>query len=165
MTTLVQAEDEPHLHRDADAVPALESTDGREPSGVDRANVTMEDAGDGILRITLRPKSRITAEDGNLVRDRYLALTGGTGAAVLLEITGVESVSRDAVRFFSEAVTITAFAILGSTPVDRVIAHGRRGLPTPQCPTQYFSDEQAAMAWLRAATAGGFPSSRDGAIL
>ncbi|WAH95481.1 hypothetical protein [Arthrobacter sp. MMS18-M83] len=87
MTTLVQAEDESHLRVDADAVPAVEPTDGNVPSGAHSANVTMEDAGDGILRITLRPKSRITAEDGNLVRERYLALTGGAGAAVLLQIT------------------------------------------------------------------------------
>ncbi|UKA62525.1 hypothetical protein [Arthrobacter sp. FW306-04-A] len=165
MTTLVQTEDESHLQTDVDAVTVAVGTDGPAPSGADSANVTMEDAGDGILRITLRPESRITAEDGTLVRERYIALTGGTGGAVSLQITGVESVSRDAVRFFSEAVTITAFAILGSTPVDRVVAHGRRGLPTPQCPTQYFSDEQVALAWLRAATAGGFPSSRVGAIL
>lgn len=164
MTTLVQAEDESHLHTDAHAVPVLAAVD-REPSGADSANITLEDAGGGILRITLRPQGRITAEDGTLVRERYLALTGGTGGAVLLQITGVESVSRDAVRFFSEAATITACAILGSTPVDRVIAHGRRGLPSPPCPTQYFSDEQAAMEWLRSVTAGGFPSSRDGAIL
>jgi len=44
---------------------------------------------------------------------------------------------------------ITAFAILGSTPVDRVIVPGRRGMPLPQCPNRYFSDEQEAHAWLR----------------
>lgn len=109
----------------------------------------VEDMGEGIVRVTLRPGGRITAEDGALVRERYLALTGGTNAAVLLQVIGVESVNRDAVRFFSEAATITAFAILGSTPVDRVIAHGRHGLPMPQCPTRYFSDEQEALEWLR----------------
>jgi hypothetical protein len=106
----------------------------------------------------LRSGGRITGEDGTLIRERYLALTGGAGAAVLLEITGVESVSRDAVRFFSEAATINAFAILGSTPVDRVIAHGRQGLPAPQCPSRYFSDEQEAHAWLRALTATAGPT-------
>ena len=147
MTTLVQSEGESHVHAEADTV--SDADGGRAWFSSEDENVRLEDAGEGILRITLRPGGRITAEDGALVRERYLALTGGAGAAVLLQVIGVESVSRDAVRFFSEAVTITAFAILGSTPVDRVIAHGRHGLPAPQCPTRYFSDEQEALGWLR----------------
>ncbi|MGO4857062.1 DUF7793 family protein [Arthrobacter sp. 2MCAF14] len=146
MTTLVQSEGELHLH--AEVSTASDADGGGAWFSSDHENVRVEDTGEGVLRITLRPGRRITAEDGALVRERYLALTG-TGAAVLLQVIGVESVSRDAVRFFSEAATITAFAILGSTPVDRVIAHGRHGLPAPQCPTRYFSDEPEALGWLR----------------
>lgn len=116
-------------------------------SGTMNAALDFED--EWILRITLRPGSQVTAADGISVRERFLTLTGGAGCAVLLQVTGVERVSREAVRVFSEAVTVTAFAILGSTSVDRVIAHGRRGLPLPQCPTRYFTDQQEALAWLR----------------
>lgn len=160
MTTLVQSEGESHLHAevgtasDADGCGAWFSSE--------HENVSVEDTGEGVLRITLRPGRRITAEDGALVRERYLALTAGTGAAVLLQVIGVESVSRDAVRFFSEAATITAFAILGSTPVDRVIAHGRHGLPAPQCPTRYFSDEPEALGWLRELRAERVPELPEG---
>lgn len=154
MTSLVQAEDELHHGTEANTVSDPEDADGGGGvwSSADHPNVTLEDTGEGIFRITLRPGGRITKEDGTLIRERFLALTRGAGSAVLLQITGVESVSRDAVRFFSEAATITAFAILGTTPVDRVIAHGRHGLPTPQCPSRYFSDEQEAQTWLRALT-------------
>lgn len=112
-------------------------------------NVTVDDIGGGIIWITLCPGATITAEDGIRVRERYRAMTGGAGAGVLLQVTGVESVSRDAFRFFTDAVTITAFAILGSTSVDRVIAHGRRGLPLPKCPSQYFTNQHEALSWLR----------------
>lgn len=123
-------------------------------------NATLDFAGERIVRITLRPGSQITAADGISVRKRFLTLTGGAGCAVLLQVTGVERVNRDAVRVFSEAVTVTAFAILGSTSVDRVIAHGRRGLPLPQCPSRYFTDEQEALAWLRSisVSAGSYVS-------
>lgn len=114
--------------------------------------VTVKADGEGIVRITLPPGARITAADGTSVRERFLALTGGTACAVLLEITGVHSVSRDAFRFVSQAVTVTAFAILGSSAVDRVIAHARRGLPKPQCPSRYFTDEQEALTWLMGPT-------------
>ncbi len=146
-------QDEAELHLPAKVNPDSDVTGaerGPEPSSANPPNVTVEDTGEGIVLITLRPGGRISAEDGTLVQERYLALTGGAGAAVLLQITGVEHVSREAVRYFSEAVTITAFAILGSTPVDRVIAHGRRGLPLPPCPSRYFSDKQDALAWLHA---------------
>ncbi|WP_442543711.1 DUF7793 family protein [Arthrobacter sp. KN11-1C] len=162
MTTLVQSEGE--LHRDAEVNTVSDADGGGAWLGSEPENVRIEDAGEGILRITLRPGGRITAEDGALVRERYMALTGGMGAAVLLQVIGVEYVSRDAVRFFSEAATITAFAILGSTPVDRVIAHGRHGLPAPQCPTQYFSDEQEALGWLRELRAGAAQSGTSTAV-
>lgn len=153
MTTLFEAEDDVHSSEGADILSYGPGGGGPAFLSPGPANVTVECSGEGIVRITLRPGSRITVEDGIRVREQYLALTGGAGAAVLLQITGVECVSRDAFRFFSDAATITAFAILGSTSVDRVIAHGRRGLPLPQCPSQYFSDEQEALAWLRELTA------------
>ena len=112
------------------------------------ANVSVGRVSQGISRITLRPSARITEEDGQRTREELLALTGGTRGGVLLEITGVGSVSREAISVYSSAVTVSAFAILGSTPVDRVIAHGLLGLPLPACPSEYFTDEDEALNWL-----------------
>lgn len=112
------------------------------------ANVCVDRVRQGICRITLRPNARITEEDGSRTREELLALTGGARGGVLLEITGVGSVSREAISVYSSAVTVSAFAILGTSPVDRVIAHGLLGLPLPACPSQYFTDEAAALDWL-----------------
>lgn len=111
------------------------------------AEVFVED--EHVVRVVLRPGVQVTPEVGALIRQRFLSLTAGKGAAILLEITGVEAISREALRVFSGARTVTAFATLGSTPVDRVMAHGLHGLPLPQCPSRYFSDEAAALTWLR----------------
>ena len=140
MTTLVHAEDERCR---------------LEGESLGPPNVTLDVESEGILRITLRPGSRITAADGSSTQERYMTLARARGAgwAILLQITGVEDVTRDAVRVFSEAVTVTAFAVLGSTPVDRVIAHGWRGLPAPQCPSRYSTDEPEALAWIRTVAA------------
>ncbi|MEO5317566.1 STAS/SEC14 domain-containing protein [Arthrobacter sp. CC3] len=113
------------------------------------ANVSVGRVSQGISRIRLRPSARITEEDGRRTREELLALTGGIRGGVLLEITGVGSVSREAISVYSSAVTVSAFAILGSTPVDRVIAHGLLGLPLPACPSEYFTDEEEALTWLR----------------
>jgi hypothetical protein len=116
------------------------------------ANVCVVRIRQGMSRITLRPSARITEEDGLRIREELLALTGGSRGGVLLEITGVGSVSREAIGVYSSAMTVSAFAILGSTPVDRVIAHGLLGLPLPSCPSEYFTDEDEALNWLQTAT-------------
>lgn len=104
--------------------------------------------GAGILRLVLKPQSRITQADGAWARTQLLALTKGRSVAVLLEITGVDSVSREAIAFYSAASTVAAFALLGRSPVDRMIAHSLRGLAWPGCPVQYFEAEQEALTWL-----------------
>jgi len=111
-------------------------------------NVTVDLLSEGIVRITLKPGARMTAQDGAFARDTLLALTGGAPSLVMLRITGVGSVSREAISFYSGASTIHAFAIVGATPVDRVIAHALRGLPQPPCPTQFFTSTQDALEWL-----------------
>lgn len=116
---------------------------------VTEANVRVARVRPGISRITLRPNARITEDDGTRTREELLALTGGARGGVLLEITGVGSVSREAIGVYSSAVTVSAFAILGTSPVDRVIAHGLLGLPLPVCPSRYFTDEDAALDWLQ----------------
>jgi hypothetical protein len=91
----------------------------------------------------------MTAEDGAFARENLLALADGKPCVVLLQITGVGSISREAISFGSESTTVRAFAVLGSTPADRVIAHGLLRLPQPQCPTEFFLDMQDAMRWLQ----------------
>ncbi|MFF1383335.1 STAS/SEC14 domain-containing protein [Arthrobacter sp. NPDC058288] len=113
------------------------------------ANVCVGHLREGVSRITLRPGARVTEEDGIRTREQLLALTGGARGGVLLDITGVGSVSREAISVYSAAVTVSAFAILGRTPVDRVIAHGLLGLPLPACPSEYFTDEDEALTWLQ----------------
>ncbi|MDQ1058196.1 hypothetical protein QFZ23_002097 [Arthrobacter globiformis] len=103
----------------------------------------------GVARIILRPNTRITDDDCIRTGAELLALTGGKPGAVLLQVSGVGSVSRTAISLYCEAAAVTAFAILGSTPVDRVIAHTLLRLAPPKCPTEYFTDEEEALIWLR----------------
>ncbi|WP_400160394.1 hypothetical protein [Arthrobacter sp. BPSS-3] len=140
---------------DNNQYPLAEESQGQQTLDAGPANVSLEVEGEAFLRITFRPGSRITGADGIRVREQLLALTGGTGCVVLLQVTGVDYVSREAVRVFSEAVTVKAFAFLGRTPMDRVIAHGRRGLPLPLCPSRYFTDESEALAWLNTISSVG----------
>ncbi|GGH97176.1 hypothetical protein ACFFGR_18030 [Arthrobacter liuii] len=72
--------------------------------------VTIAWVGPGILRLVLQPQAQINQADGAWTSTQVLAHTRGSPVAVLLEITNVESVSREAVAFYSEASTVAAFA-------------------------------------------------------
>lgn len=110
--------------------------------------VTLEQLGPGILRIDLQPHAHITKADGELASAWVRALADVKKVCVLLDLTGVGSVSKEAVTIYSEASRVAAFALLGSSAVDKVIAHGLRGLDWPGCPVEYFTDEGEAIAWV-----------------
>lgn len=124
------------------------SGDGQSVDAEATPRVTFEHLGPGLLRVNLQRHSNVTEADGELARAWVLAQANGNPVRVLLDVTGVGSVSREAVTFYSEATHVAAFALLGSTAVDKVIAHGLRGLAWPGCPVRYFVDEGEALAWL-----------------
>jgi hypothetical protein len=103
----------------------------------------------GIIGITHRPGARTAGVDGCGAREALLDLTGGQPTTVPLQLTGVRSISRQAMGFHSAATTVTAFAVVGDSPLDRFIAHGRRGLPPPPCPSRYFTCQDEATSWLQ----------------
>ena len=103
----------------------------------------------GIIRIILPPNTLITKDDCVRTCAELLALTGGKPGGALLQITGIGSLSPEAISAFGEAATVTAFAVLGKTQVDRVIAHRLLRPAPPRCPTKYFTDEDEAISWLR----------------
>lgn len=90
----------------------------------------------------------ITGEIAEAHASRARALSGDELRPVLLEITGVSAISREARAVFSSSRTSSAIAVLGETPVDRVIANFLLGGDPPPCPTRFFSTESEAMAWL-----------------
>ena len=80
------------------------------------------------------------AEVERLAADRRLPM--------LLVLTGVEAVTKGARSVFSAAESMDAVAVLGVSPVDRVIANFLLGGSVQPCPTRYFSTEAAALSWL-----------------
>lgn len=75
-------------------------------------------------------------------------LTGTGKTLVLLVLTGIEALTRGARTVFGTTRSLDAVAVLGVSPVDRVIANFLLGGNTLPCPTRYFSAEPEALAWL-----------------
>ncbi|MEO5779439.1 MULTISPECIES: STAS/SEC14 domain-containing protein [Arthrobacter] len=100
----------------------------------------------GILFSTWRPGSFVDADGA---RDAMLAvqrISGGKPMPMLSEMTDVEF-SAGARSEFARSSGVLAIAVLGSSPVDRVVAAATSRATT--YPHEFFTSRDAAMAWLK----------------
>jgi len=130
------------------------------------ANSAAEDAPDGTLagypaevsrcagyvRITLPAGQVITGPVASRAAEEFGQLAESGAQPLLLDVTGVEAITRSARSVFAEARTVSAVAVLGASQVDRVIAYFLLGGDLPQCPTRYFSSATEALEWLESHT-------------
>jgi hypothetical protein len=76
-------------------------------------------------------------------------LAGGRRVAVVLELTGVASVSRTARAASAAIPSVSAWAFVGQSPVDRLLAHFLLGGEFSLVPAEYFTSDAEALDWLR----------------
>jgi len=75
-------------------------------------------------------------------------LAGDRRVAVVLDLSGVKSVNRAARAAYAAIPSVSAWAILGETPVDRLLGHFLLGGEFSSVPARYFSAENDALDWL-----------------
>lgn len=109
------------------------------------AEVSLED---GFISLVLPPGAVITGGIAARAASEFEELTGSGMMPLLLELTGIESITRSARSVFGGAHSASAVAVLGSSQVDRVIANFLLGGDLPSCPTRYFSSRTEALSWL-----------------
>ena len=127
----------------AAAVTAARATDG----AARRIGVRMIDG--GIIEVLLPANQEIEGPEARIAGDIVRTLAAGRRMPVLLVITGVVGVSMEARRVYSGSIAATAFALVGESPVDRVIAHYLLRSRSETIPAQFFTSESAAVEWLR----------------
>lgn len=103
---------------------------------------------DGIFRLQLPTGVHINGDMARKVADQLRVLTAGRPVPMLLRLTGVGSVSRGARGVCKDADSVSACALVGESPVDRVIANFLLGGAAPKCPIQFFTSESEANLWL-----------------
>ncbi|MDM7990469.1 STAS/SEC14 domain-containing protein [Arthrobacter sp. zg-Y877] len=106
-------------------------------------------ADEGHLVLVLPPGEVVTGSMAAQAAEEIDRLASLHSLPMLLTLSGVESISRSARDVFSAARSLTAVAVLGISPVDRVIANFLLGGEVQPCPTRYFSSEDAALRWLK----------------
>ena len=102
----------------------------------------------GIIEVELPANEEIQGPEARIAGAAVRVLANGRRVPVLLVITGVVGVSVEARHVYSTSIAASAFALVGESPVDRVIAHYLLRSKTEAIPAQYFMSEAEAIDWL-----------------
>jgi hypothetical protein len=110
-------------------------------------SLTIDDEGFVILKWPAAVT--ITGPSARHAMDEVNRICGATRRPMLVDMATTKSVAREARTVFAEPCAASRIAMLGRSPVDRVIANYTLGRFTPPCPTRFFTDRDQAMEYLR----------------
>lgn len=105
---------------------------------------------DGIARCRFNTAAVVTEAVARRTMVDLGALTSGKRIPLLADIRKMKSLTREG-RVFYDDVTdrFSALALLAGSPATRLIANFFIGMRRPKVPTQMFTNEEKALAWLR----------------
>ena len=114
----------------------------------------------GILHLEWDRDCTITAADAEAAMRAVDSFAEAEGHPMLVDMETTRTVTRDARAVFAIPCAASRIALLGSSPVDRMIANFFLGVNSPPCPTRFFTSRHMAMAWLQSgATEHEHPAS------
>ena len=117
--------------------------------GTRHESLTIDDEG---LLILVWPRGvTITGPAARHALNEVNRICEGTERPMLVDMATTKSVAREARVVFGERCAASRIAMLGRSPVDRVIANFALGRisPAPPVPTKFFTDRDEAFAFLR----------------
>jgi len=119
-----------------------------EPITVEGGKGTVELEPSGIIHLTWKTSVKIEAVDAQAAMAAVNVVADGNEHPMLVDMATTESVSRQARAVFSIPCAASRIALLGSSPVDRLLANFFLSLHVPPCPTRFFTSRADAMDWL-----------------
>ncbi|MDQ0767786.1 hypothetical protein QF031_000535 [Pseudarthrobacter defluvii] len=122
-----------------------------EPVMVDGGKGSVELRGDGVIHLVWEPKVRIEVEDAQAAMAAVNRIAGDGNYPMLVDMATTENVSIQARSVFSIPCAANRIALLGTSPVDRIIANFFLGVHVPPCPTRFFTSRTEAMKWVQLA--------------
>jgi hypothetical protein len=103
---------------------------------------------DGIIHLIWTPNARIDVVDAQAAMAMVNAVCNGVEHPMLVDMATTETVTRDARAVWATPCAASRIALLGSSPVDRVVANFFLGIHRPPCPTHFFTSRSEATSWL-----------------
>jgi hypothetical protein len=115
---------------------------------------------DGVLHLQWNEQVVIDEPDAKAAMAAVNEMCGDATHPMLVDMAKTKSVTRNGRAVFSIPCAASRIALLGSSPVDRLLANFFLGVYTPPCPTRYFNSRAEAMAWLVDSTDTGSTPGR-----
>ncbi|XAS63774.1 STAS/SEC14 domain-containing protein [Pseudarthrobacter sp. So.54] len=120
------------------------------PETVDGGKGSVELSDDGVVHLQWLSGINIEVEDARAAMSKVNEVCHGVPHPMLVDMAAVASISRDARGIWSIPCDASRIALLGRSPVDRVLANFFLGVHIPPCPTRFFTSRSDAMDWLNA---------------
>lgn len=108
---------------------------------------------DGIGRTKIKAGSEVTLETARENSEAVSSLYFGKKFPLMIDSRGIKSMTRDARNQFStkgRETYVSAFGIIISSSISRVIGNFFMGIHKPPVPTRLFENEIEAQKWLKA---------------
>ena len=105
----------------------------------------------GIVRIRWLPGFSVTGPLAAAAMAAVDELNADRQRPLLVEVTGTEAPTREALTNFKRRCSASRIALLGESPVDRVRASFATGISSRgdfSVPIRFFAREREALAWL-----------------
>lgn len=114
--------------------------------GSGKAELFMDE--NGILQLKWARHAIIRSTDAETAMLMVNELCGNTGRPLLVDMATTSAVSREARAVFAQTCQASHVALLGASPVDKVIANFVLAMNNPSRPKRFFTSRAEAMAWL-----------------
>ncbi|MDF2051416.1 STAS/SEC14 domain-containing protein [Arthrobacter sp. Cr_A7] len=119
-----------------------------EPIVIEGGKGTIELGADGIIHLSWRPGIILDSDDVHAGMATLNEICGGSEYPMLVDMGTTKAVTRQAKSAFQIPCAASRIALLGSSPVDRIIANFTIDRQTLPCPTRFFTSRDGALDWL-----------------
>lgn len=111
-----------------------------------KGTVALQD--DEIIHLLWKPGVRIEAADAQAAMAAVNTVAQVSEYPMLVDMSTTESLSRQARSVFTIRCAASRIALLGTSPVDRLLANWSLGVQSLPCPTRFFNSRTEAVKWL-----------------
>jgi hypothetical protein len=121
-----------------------------EPTEISQEKFRMWLRTDGIVQLVWAPRTVTSLTDAIAATSAMTTLTGGRPHPLLVDAHDANSQDRAARNEFARrGDLVSAVALIGVTPLSRMMANFFIAVSKPTSPTRLFDNEASAIAWLR----------------
>ncbi|RAX44079.1 STAS/SEC14 domain-containing protein [Arthrobacter sp. AQ5-06] len=117
-----------------------------QPAEAAKADLTLDEQ--SVVQLKWVRGVSIVESDAEAAMRNVNELCGSRRHPMLVDMATTAQVSRGARAVFGRPCQASRIALLGASPVDKVLANFILGITKVPCPTRFFTSRDDAMAWL-----------------